>query len=234
MSSTAVDIAALRYSWTPGVPVLDIPSLTVATGERLFLQGPSGSGKSTLLGILGGVLVPESGTVHVLGTDLAALRPAARDRFRADHVGFIFQMFNLVPYLTVIDNVTLAGAFSGRRLQRAGRDADDEAKRLLAALGLGNARQLRRPAGQLSVGQQQRVAAARALFGRPELLIADEPTSALDTTTLESFLALLMEECAAAGTTLVFVSHDSALGHLFDRRLSLPDLNLACVEPEAA
>ncbi len=139
MSSTAVDIAALRYSWTPGVPVLDIPSLTVATGERLFLQGPSGSGKSTLLGILGGVLVPESGTVHVLGTDLAALRPAARDRFRADHVGFVFQMFNLLPYLTVVDNVTLAGAFSGRRQQRAGRDADDEAKRLLSALGLGDA-----------------------------------------------------------------------------------------------
>jgi putative ABC transport system ATP-binding protein len=234
MSSTAIDISGLRYSWTPGVPVLDIPALTVAAGERLFLQGPSGSGKSTLLGILGGVLVPGAGTVRVLETDLAGLRPAARDHFRADHIGFIFQMFNLLPYLSVVENVTLAAAVSDRRRQRAGREADDEARRLLSALGLGNASQLRRPAGQLSVGQQQRVAAARALFGRPELLIADEPTSALDAGARETFLELLVQECAAAATTLVLVSHDGALGRLFDRCLSLPDINRAVVEPEAA
>jgi len=234
MSRTAVHISGLKFSWTPGVPVLDVPSLTVASGERLFLQGPSGSGKSTLLGILGGVLVPQAGSVRVLGTDLGALRPAARDRFRADHVGFVFQMFNLLPYLSVVDNVTLAGAFSRRRVERAGRDPGEEARRLLAALGLGSVSQLGSLAGQLSMGQQQRVAAARALFGRPELLIADEPTSALDAATRESFLGLLMQECALAGTTLVFVSHDAALGHLFDRCLSLPDINQVDMEPRAA
>jgi len=210
--------------------VLDVPALTVERGERLFLQGPSGSGKSTLLGILGGVLVPDAGMVRVLDSDLGALRPAARDRFRADHVGFVFQMFNLLPYLSVVDNVTLAGAFSRRRQERAGHDPVREARRLLAALGLGAASALRRPVGQLSMGQQQRVAAARALFGRPELLIADEPTSALDAGTRESFLRLLMDECAAAGATLVFVSHDESLGHLFDRRMSLPDVNRTIVE----
>jgi putative ABC transport system ATP-binding protein len=234
MSSTAVNISGLRFSWTPGIPVLDVPSLTVARGERLFLQGPSGSGKSTLLGLLGGVLVPQAGTVRVLGTDLGALRPADRDRFRADHVGFVFQMFNLLPYLSVVDNVTLAGAFSPRRAERAGRDPEEEARRLLAALGLGGASQLGGMAGQLSMGQQQRVAAARALFGRPELLIADEPTSALDAATRKSFLELLMQECALADATLVFVSHDAALGHLFDRCLSLPDINRAGMEPRAA
>jgi putative ABC transport system ATP-binding protein len=234
MSSTAVHISGLRFSWTPGLPVLDLPSLTVARGERLFLQGPSGSGKSTLLGLLGGVLVPEAGIVRVLETDLGALRPAARDRFRADHVGFVFQMFNLLPYLSMVDNVTLAGAFSRRRQERAGSDPGGEARRLLSALGLGSASQLRRPVGELSMGQQQRVAAARALFGRPELLIADEPTSALDAGTRESFLRLLMDECAAAGTTLVFVSHDDALAPMFDRRLALPDVNRAAAEVEAA
>jgi len=230
MSSTAVEISGLKYSWTPGFPVLDVPAFSVARGERLFLQGPSGSGKSTLLGILGGVLVPQAGTVRVLDTDLGALRPAARDRFRADHVGYVFQMFNLLPYLSVVDNVTLAGAFSRRRQERAGPDPDADARRLLEALGLGAPSQLGRAVGQLSMGQQQRVAAARALFGRPELLVADEPTSALDAGTRESFLRLLMEECAAAGATLVFVSHDAALGHLFDRRVSLPDVNRAGVE----
>jgi len=234
MSSAAVHLSTLRFSWTPGVPVLDVPLLSIAPGERLFLQGPSGSGKSTLLSLLGGVLVPEAGTVRVLGTDLGALPPAARDRFRADHIGFVFQMFNLLPYLSVVDNVTLAGTFSRRRRERAGEDPGAEARRLLAALGVGHASLLERPVSRLSIGQQQRVAAARALFGRPELLIADEPTSALDAGTRESFLRLLMQECAAAGATLVFVSHDASLGPLFDRRLPLPGINRVAATGEAA
>ena len=234
MSSTAVYISGLKFSWTPRLPVLDLPELTLERGERLFLQGPSGSGKSTLLGLLAGVLVAEAGTVRVLDHDLGALRPAARDRFRADHVGFVFQMFNLLPYLSMVDNVTLAGAFSPRRQERAGPDPDGEARRLLAALGLESSSQLRRPVSQLSMGQQQRVAAARALYGRPELLVADEPTSALDAGTRESFLRLLMDECSAAGTTLVFVSHDDALGPHFDHRLALPDVNRAAAGAGAA
>jgi putative ABC transport system ATP-binding protein len=233
MGEAAIDIADLEFSWTPGTTSLDVPAFTVGRGERVLLSGPSGSGKSTLLGVIGGVLVPQSGTVRLLGTDLAALAPAARDRFRADHVGFIFQMFNLLPYLSVVDNVTLAATFSRQRRERAG-SLRAEARRLLATLGVGQDRVLERPAAQLSIGQQQRVAAARALLGRPEVLIADEPTSSLDAAARSSFLELLMRECACAGTTLLFVSHDTSLGGYFDRRLSLPDFNRARPDSEAA
>ncbi len=226
MAEAAIELEQLRYAWSPGRMVLDVPMLRVERGERVFLRGPSGSGKSTLLGVIGGVLVPQGGHVSLLGTRLDRLAPAARDRFRADHVGFIFQLFNLLPYLSVVDNVTLAARFSAYRAGRAG-PLGPEAERLLAALGLSHAGMSTRRVNELSIGQQQRVAAARALLGRPDVLIADEPTSSLDADSRESFLELLMRECDAAGTTLLFVSHDTSLGHLFDRQLSLPDLNRA-------
>jgi putative ABC transport system ATP-binding protein len=234
MTEPAVDITDLRFAWTPGRPVLDLPRFTLARGERVFLRGPSGSGKSTLLGVVGGVLAPQQGTVRVLGEDLGRLSASRRDALRADSIGFVFQMFNLLPYLSVVDNVTLPARFSARRRERAGADLDGAARRLLAALGLGQPGLHARPVVELSIGQQQRVAAARALLGAPELLIADEPTSALDADAREAFLALLMKECAAAGTTLLFVSHDTALGRLFDRQLSLPDINRARPDAEAA
>lgn len=233
MTEPAVFLSALGFQWAPGHPVLDVPSLRIDRGERVFLYGPSGSGKSSLLGVIGGVLVPHTGTVRLLGTDLPSLSPSARDRFRADHVGFIFQMFNLLPYLSVLDNVALAARFSARRRQRAG-NLHREARRLLGALGMDRPSLLGRPVTRLSIGQQQRVAAARALFGRPDVLIADEPTSSLDADARESFLSLLMQESEAAGTTLLFVSHDRSLGRLFDRSLALDDLNRARPDREAA
>jgi putative ABC transport system ATP-binding protein len=234
MTEPAVDITDLRFAWTPGRPVLDLPRLVIPRGERVFLRGPSGSGKSTLLGVVGGVLPPQAGTVRVLGEDLGRLSASRRDALRADGIGFVFQMFNLLPYLSVVDNVILPARFSARRRERAGSDLEGAARRLLAALGLGQPALLARPVAELSIGQQQRVAAARALLGAPELLIADEPTSALDSDAREAFLALLMQECAAAGTTLLFVSHDISLGRLFDRQLSLPDINRARPDAEAA
>lgn len=233
MTEPAIHLSSLAFEWSAGHPVLDVPAFSVARGERVFLHGPSGSGKSSLLGVIGGVLVPRAGTVRLLGTDLPALSPSRRDHFRADHVGFIFQMFNLLPYLSVVDNVTLAARFSVRRRQRAG-DRRAEARRLLGALGMDHPSLLRRSVTRLSIGQQQRVAAARALFGRPDVLIADEPTSSLDADTRESFLALLMQESAAAGTTLLFVSHDRSLGRLFDRSVALDDVNRARPDREAA
>jgi len=233
MADPAIEVTGLEFEWTAGEPVLDIPSFVVERGERVFLQGPSGSGKSTLLGVIGGVLAPGRGAVRVLGTDLATLSPARRDRFRADHVGFVFQMFNLLPYLSVLDNVTLPARFSARRRQRSG-DAASEARRLLAALGLERAGLLARGVGRLSIGQQQRVAVARALLGRPDVVIADEPTSALDAAARGAFLELLMRECAAAGTTLLFVSHDSSLGRTFDRAIELTALNRARPDREVA
>jgi len=227
VNGLAVDIRALDFSW-PGQPsLLLIDQLRIARGERTFLYGPSGSGKSTLLSLIGGVLAPRSGSVRVLDTELQALRPSARDRYRGDHIGFIFQMFNLVPYLSVLANVLLPLRFSsprGKGLTSPG--AEQEAGRLLQSLGLG-IELANRPATALSIGQQQRVAAARALIGRPALVIADEPTSALDSDTRAGFLDLLMTECQAAGTTLLFVSHDLSLATLFDRSVALRELNRA-------
>jgi putative ABC transport system ATP-binding protein len=223
MSVPAIELENVRFAWPGGPALLHIRQFTVARGERLFLRGPSGSGKSTLLGVIGGVLAPGEGAVRVLGKPLHDMSSAERDRFRGEHVGFVFQMFNLIPYLTVRENVLLSLRFSPERALRAA-DREAEAARLLAALGLDRGL-LHRPVTQLSIGQQQRVAAARALMGRPELVIADEPTSALDHDARESFLKLLLGECAAHGTTLLFVSHDPTLGGLFDRQLSLPELN---------
>jgi putative ABC transport system ATP-binding protein len=206
-----------------------VPAFRLARGERLFLRGPSGSGKSTLLGVIAGVLVADAGRVNVLGQELGSLSSAARDRMRADHLGVIFQMFNLVPYLSVVGNVTLPLKFSGRRRKAVGGDADAEARRLLGRLGLTDEALLARRVSDLSVGQQQRVAAARALIGGPEIVIADEPTSALDSDARDRFIELLSEEAARTGAALLFVSHDASLARLFDRAVDLAEINRAGV-----
>ena len=219
----------VRFAWARS-PILDIADFRVRAGERLFIQGPSGSGKSTLLGLIGGVLLPRSGGVAVLGERLEAMRAARRDAFRVAHVGFIFQMFNLIPYLTVLENVLLPARFSPARRARVPGGAAglaSEAARLLAGLGLGRADLLSRAVTELSVGQQQRVAAARALLGAPELLVADEPTSSLDADMKQSFIELIFRECARTRTTVVFVSHDSALGTQFDRTVQMRAINRA-------
>ncbi|MFG5407887.1 ATP-binding cassette domain-containing protein [Piscinibacter sakaiensis] len=216
----ALAITGLRHAW-PGQrdDLLVIDALVLAAGEHLFLHGPSGSGKSTLLGLMAGVLLPRTGQVAVLGQDWAAMRAARRDAHRAAHVGVLFQQFNLLPWLDVLGNVLLPCRLSAQRRQRA-------------AARHGRAASWRRPAGQLSVGQQQRVAAARALIGMPALVIADEPTSALDAALRDEFMQLLREECAAGGSSLVFVSHDERLAAQFSRRLSLAEINRA--RPAAA
>jgi putative ABC transport system ATP-binding protein len=219
-----IDLESVRYAFEPARPVLDVERFTVAAGERVFLGGPSGSGKSTLLGLVAGVLVADAGHVRVLGTDLGAEPGAARDALRAARIGVIFQMFNLLPYLSVIDNVLLPVRFSAARRARLAAP-HEEARRLLDALGLGATALLGRGVGALSIGQQQRVAAARALIGRPDLVIADEPTSSLDWDARAAFLELLVQECRAAGSTLLFVSHDRSLAPQFDRSESLAVLN---------
>lgn len=235
--SAIIAIDQLCFRW-PGAPVpcLDIRDFRIAAGERVFLFGPSGTGKSTLLGVLGGVLLPETGTVRVLDQDLATLSAGARDRFRVDHIGFIFQQFNLIPYLSVLDNILLPCRFSPLRRDRAaadGKSLRDEAGRLLDELDIGPALRTR-PVTSLSVGQQQRVAAARALIGRPEILIADEPTSSLDAERQDGFLDLLLRECGASGATLLFVSHDHRLARHFNREVALGDINRASLAEAGA
>lgn len=226
----AVRLSGLRLRW-PGAAAdcLAIDDFRLGAGERVFLRGPSGSGKSSLLSLIGGVVTPQAGEVAVAGQVLDALSAAARDRFRADHVGFVFQLFNLLPWLSARDNILLACRFSPvrrARLAAAGRTLAQEAERLAARLDL-DVGLLSRPAAQLSVGQQQRVAAARALIGRPGLVVADEPTSALDADRQQAFLDLLLEECRAAGAALLFVSHDGRLARHFDRVVDLGSINRA-------
>lgn len=224
-----IAIEDLRFQWNPEeTVVLKIEELSILDGERVFVEGPSGCGKTTLLNILSGIAQAGSGVVSVLGHDLTIMTASERDAFRADNVGVIFQMFNLLPYLSMVENVALPCRFSGVRNQRATRrsaNAEREAERLLNRMGLSS--ETSRPVSRLSVGQQQRVAAARALIGTPELVVADEPTSALDGDAREAFLDLLLDECRESGATLVFVSHDTSLAERFDRRISLPEINRA-------
>lgn len=228
IAAPLVSLEQVRFAWPGGARVIDLPRFEMAPGERLFLHGPSGSGKSTLLNLIAGMVTPESGRIEVLGVDLRRLNGAARDRHRADHIGFIFQMFNLIPYLSVMENTCLPCEFSAHRRARAmatGGSVQAEALRLLAHLDMADPSLLRRRVTDLSVGQQQRVAAARALLGSPALIIADEPTSALDSDRRLAFVDLLFAECARAATALLFVSHDRTLAPRFDRQVALTELN---------
>ena len=220
-----LSIRDLSYRW-PGDRgfSLSVTSLELGRGETLYLRGASGSGKSTLLAAIAGVVELPARTVIVDGVDVGDLRGGARDRFRADHLGMLFQLFNLLPWLSAVENVLLPCRFSRARRERAGSSPALTAERLLGELGLGDADIMHSPAGRLSVGQQQRVAAARALIGAPGLVLADEPTSALDESAKGVFVDLLLRECAAAGASLLFVSHDRSLEPHFDRVLELSEL----------
>jgi len=221
-----LQISRLVYRWPlAGRDTLRIDDMSLDAGQRLFLYGPSGCGKSTLLSAIAGVVAVPDGTVLVAGTDIGGLRGGARDLFRVDHIGLIFQVFNLVPWLSALDNVLLPCRFSARRRARAGADPSATARRLMRELGLDDPALADAPAATLSVGQQQRVAAARALIGTPELVLADEPTSALDADAKDRFVELLTRECADAGAALLFVSHDRSLEAQFDAAIDFRDLN---------
>jgi putative ABC transport system ATP-binding protein len=223
---TAIAVQSLQFAYGSGPRVLDIPVLGIPRGSRVFLHGPSGCGKTTLLGILAGVLQATHGSVHVLDRDLAQMSGSQRDAFRAEHIGYVFQQFNLIPYLSAYDNIALPCRLDARRRARLGNTSIDAAIRDIAQqldiTGL-----LTQQSTALSVGQQQRVAAARALLAAPELVICDEPTSSLDTDRRDAFLSLLASSVARANATLLFVSHDASLGARFDVQLSLPALNRA-------
>lgn len=222
----AVELDKLRFAYGAGPNVLAIDALRIARGETVFLHGSSGSGKTTLLGLLAGVLRATSGSVKVLGTDFTTMSSGARDSFRAKHLGYVFQMFNLIPYLSVQENILLPCRLDATRRERIGSQSMAAAAEDMATQ-LDIAQYLHKPVTQLSVGQQQRVAAARALIGHPEVVIADEPTSALDTDRREAFLKLLFASCDKAGATLVFVSHDMTLQPLFKRTVELSAINTA-------
>ncbi|MFW5824483.1 MAG: ATP-binding cassette domain-containing protein [Marinobacter sp.] len=209
----------LCWRWPGQGGALRFPDIRLPAGEHLFVHGPSGSGKSTLLSLLSGLNRATEGRIEVHGQDMARLSGSARDRLRADRTGVIFQQFNLVPYLSALHNVILPCRLSAARRRQAG-NPEATARQLLAALDL-PADAITRPAPALSTGQQQRVAAARALIGAPPLILADEPTSALDTDNRDRFVSLLLDQAARSGSSVVFVSHDPALARHFSHHVEL-------------
>lgn len=230
MNDAILELNKVRFTWSHGRHAcLDIETFSIDAGDAVFLHGPSGCGKSTLLSLMAGVLVPQEGHVAIRGNSWSEMRQAARDRYRVDNVGYIFQQFNLLPYLSVLENVLVPCRFSSHRDRAATKRSGSARLDAEAWLdGMGLARSLwKRSARELSVGQQQRVAAARALIGQPAIIIADEPTSALDEDRRNTFLDLLLSSCAEAQSTLVFVSHDRRIADRFPREVLLPSINRA-------
>ncbi len=208
--------------------VLRETSVEFAEGEIVAIRGRSGSGKSTLLNLVAGIDVPTAGEVFVAGTSLGRLSPSGRTLFRRDHLGFVFQFFNLIPTLTVLENVQLPAELAGR----APKDAAEKARALLAEVGLEDR------AGtfpdRLSGGEQQRVALARALVQNPRLLLADEPTGNLDDATGQAVMALLDRVTRQAGRSLVLVTHSPQVAAMADREFTIEDGHLVPVESRPA
>ncbi|MGZ3744952.1 MAG: ABC transporter ATP-binding protein [Pseudobdellovibrionaceae bacterium] len=225
--SQLVEIKNIKYRYVNSAQeTLQIPEFSLHKGEKVFLYGPSGSGKTTFLEVLAGILKVEQGEVRILGQDLSKMSEKDRDHFRAEHLGYIFQSFNLIPYLSVQENIQLPLHLSHNRRERLkGEDVNSVMRHLCTRLGIITL--IDKKVTELSVGQQQRVAVARALLGRPEFILADEPTSSLDMDHRERFLGLMFELCEQFGITLLFVSHDRSIQHLFSRAVSLDSINFA-------
>lgn len=209
--SLSISNLSFSYSASKDTPTIDINHWELDSGETVFVQGPSGSGKSTFLNLLCGMLHPQRGKLTLFDQRLDQMNARQRDRFRAENIGYVFQQFNLIPYLDVIDNVRLACRFSNKK---AASQTDIE--QLLSSLNIDSGH-WHRPARALSIGQQQRVAIARAFINQPKLLIVDEPTSSLDHKNRDDFMSLLMSKVEETKSTLVFVSHDQTLSRYFSR-----------------
>lgn len=223
MTDAILHLANVDFRWRGKSGFsLSVPDFAMDAGETVLLLGESGSGKSTLLSLVCGTMLPDTGQVRIAGEDLTTLSGGARDRFRAEQIGVIFQQFNLLPFGTVIDNILLPLRFAPERRKRVG-NARATAVTLCTALGLPG-EILAQRANTLSVGQQQRVAVARALIGQPPLIIADEPTSALDADSQAVFLDLLFQQTAANKASLLMVSHDPRLAERFDRVVRMEDI----------
>ena len=199
-----------------------VPNLEIKKGEKVLLLGESGSGKTTLLSLMCGFLNPLSGNISIYGNTINQLSSKTRDEYRADNIGIIFQQFNLLPYANVVDNVLLPLYFSKVRSS----NVSNKKEKVIELF-----KQLRLPddiaqfrASSLSMGQQQRVAVARALIGNPSLIIADEPTSSLDADAQKIFLNLMFEQISENNSTLLMVSHDKSLSNQFDRLIDINEI----------
>jgi len=208
------------------LPILDVPKFEVAAGEQMVLAGRSGGGKTTLLHVIAGITKPDSGSVKIAGTEITTLAEVGRDRFRAQNIGYIFQTFNLLPGFTALENVLLGMSFSGLKVD------ETRAKQLLDRVGLGK-RLTHRPV-MLSVGEQQRVAVARALVNKPKLLLADEPTASIDARNQQQVLDLIRETCREENVALVLVTHSPQVAEQFGRIERLEEINKAATPTASA
>jgi putative ABC transport system ATP-binding protein len=206
--------------------VLDIERFQIASAEQVVLVGSSGGGKTSLLNIISGISTPDRGTVTIDGTEITRLPEVARDRFRAERIGFVFQTFNLLPAFSALENVLLGMSFSGKRVD------SKRAAQLLERVGLGH-RTSHRPS-QLSVGEQQRVAVARALANQPSLLLADEPTANVDVKNQDLILDLIREACAESKVALLMVTHSPDVASRFPRVDRLENFDRAAAGAGAA
>ena len=223
MNEETIKLDSLRFYWSKKTGFkIHVPKFSVGQGEKVLLLGASGSGKTTLLSLICGFLSPVSGDIHINQKQISSLAAGKRDQYRSDNIGIIFQQFNLLPYANVIDNILLPLYFSKKR-------AANVSNQRKIAINLCN--NLRLPqniekmkASDLSVGQQQRVAVARALIGNPPLIIADEPTSSLDSDVQNIFLELMFSQIEENNSTLLMVSHDKSLSTYFDRVIDIKDI----------
>ena len=218
-----LNIKDIHYEWPGRIPfTLNVPDFSVHPAESVLLLGESGSGKSTLLSLICGTIMPSKGVVQVAGNDLSKLSASLLDQFRVEKIGIIFQQFNLLPFGSVLDNILLPLSFAPERRARVVQPKET-ARKLCTDLGLPE-NLLNMRASTLSVGQQQRVAVARAMIGEPALLVADEPTSALDESTQIAFLDLLFTQSQNNNTSLLMVSHDERLSKYFDRVVRMTEI----------
>lgn len=199
------------------LPILAIENFEIQDAEQVVLVGASGGGKTTLLNVIAGITLPDSGSVLIDGIEATKLHEASRDRLRAERIGFVFQTFNLLPAFSALENVLLGMSFSRKRADR------QRAAELLDRVGLGH--RLHHRPSQLSVGEQQRVAVARALANRPSLLLADEPTANVDMANQDLILRLIRDACAENGVSLLMVTHSPDVAGQFDRIEKLAEFN---------
>ncbi|MDC0602065.1 ATP-binding cassette domain-containing protein [Aliiglaciecola sp.] len=218
ISSVALSVSKLAYSYSSTSRSLTCEDWSLQRGDKVFLYGDSGSGKSTLLSLLCGIARPQKGLIKIGDTDLSELSATQLDQLRANRIGVVFQQFNLIPYLSVLQNIELATYFAHSTV-----DVNAKIHAMLPQLNL-HSDILESKVAALSVGQKQRVAIMRALVNEPEILLIDEPTSALDANARDGFMRMLLAISQSTGSTMVFVSHDGELRQYFDKHIAIKDI----------